>query len=197
MIGLLPMPKLSKPKELWQPGDLFHVCSRYPRKAGAPRVDRLAGILRSGIVAPAHCDGGSVVSDLSMEVIGTPIPYDSLVFLHRFGPSSALYTICETDRFAVFVDPGIPVMSPGDMGPIWAVLCMDEVYVRDTVPVEDLIGVAVHPLDAESVLDEFRPDLDRLGIPLYLYDGTVVWPQAGGEDGGRGQPSPRDRRDLR
>ena len=32
-----------KLRRLWQMGDLFHNCERYPRKAAAPRVDRLAG----------------------------------------------------------------------------------------------------------------------------------------------------------
>jgi hypothetical protein len=43
-------------RKLWQPGDLSHNFSRYPHKRSAPRVDRLAGILRNGILAPASCD---------------------------------------------------------------------------------------------------------------------------------------------
>ena len=164
-------------KELWQPGDLFHVFTRHPRKPGAPRVDRLAGILRNGIVAPGSCDDGSVLSDLHMSVIGTPVPYDTLVFLHQFGPRSAFYTICEPGRFAVFVDPGISFLTPQDMGAPWVVLCQDEVYVHDRVAAEKLIGLALHPDDANPVLEEFQPDLERLGIPLYLYDGDVVWPR--------------------
>ena len=61
------------------------------------------------------------------------------------------------------------------MGPDWAVLCQDEVYVRDGVPVEKLTGVAVHPDDGEAVLREFVGDFRRLGIPLYNYDGNVLW----------------------
>ena len=79
-----------KLKQLWQPGDLFHVFSRYPRKPNVPRIDRLAGVLRKGIVAPASCEDGSVCSDLNLVVTGASVPYDSLVFLHRFGPQALM-----------------------------------------------------------------------------------------------------------
>ena len=59
---------------LWEPGSLFHASSRYPRREGAPRVDRLAGILRNGLIAPGCCEDGSVFSDLHLTVIGTEIP---------------------------------------------------------------------------------------------------------------------------
>lgn len=166
-----------KLKRLWQPGDLFHVFSRYPRKPDALKVDRLAGVLKKGIVAPASCDDGSVCSDLNLVVTGLSVPYDSLVFLHRFGPQSGLYTISEPGRFAVFIDPETSVLTPEDMGPDWVVMCQDEVYVRDRIAVENLIGIAVHLVDADSVMDEFLSDFKRSGIPLYLYDGTAVWPQ--------------------
>ncbi len=166
-----------KLRRLWQPGDLFHVFSRYPRKTEALQSDRLAGVLRKGIVAPALCEDGSVCSDLNLLVTGLSVPYDSLVFLHRFGPRSGLYTISEPGRQAVFVDPRTSVLTPADMGPDWVVLCRDEVYVRDRIAAQNFIGVAVHPLDADAVRAEFLPDFKRLGIPLYLYDGTAVWPQ--------------------
>jgi hypothetical protein len=105
------------------------------------------------------------------------VPYDSLVFLHRFGPQSFIYTISEPGRFTVFVDPALPVLSPEEMGEKWVLLCQDEVYVRERVPVEKVIGVVVHPADAEAVLADFQPDFERLALPLYLYDGTVVWPR--------------------
>lgn len=164
-------------RTLWQAGDLFHNSTRYPRRSG-PRVDRLAGILRSGIVAPAGCADGSVRSDLNIVVTGSSVPYDSLVFLHRFGPLSYLYTMCEPGRFAVFVDPVLPVLTPEDMGSNWVILCQDEVYVRDRVPVESLVGIAVHPADAGSLISEFSNDLRRLGLPLYDYEGHVLWPSA-------------------
>lgn len=166
----------SKLKKLWQLGDLFHCTTRRPRKRGAPQVDRLAGILRNGLVAPASCDDGSVCSDLNLEVTGASAPYDSLVFLHRYGQQSWLYTISEPGRFAVFVAPEISVLTPEDMGRNWVLLCRDEVYVRERVATKDLIGIVVHPQDSDSVMDEFLPDFERLGIPLYLYDGTVIWP---------------------
>ena len=163
-------------RDLWQPGDLFHNFSRYPRRRGVPKVDRLTGILKNGIVAPASCEDGSVASDLQIVATGLSVPYDRLVFLHRFGPQSGIYTISEPGRIAVFVDPKVPVLTQEDMGSAWVVLCQDEVYVRDGIAVERLIGIAVHPADADAVRDQFRSDLQRLGIPLYLYDGTAVWP---------------------
>lgn len=106
-----------KLRRLWQAGDLFHVASRYPRQPNAPKVDRLAGILKSGLIAPARCQDGSVRSDLHIVVTGCCVPYDSLIFLHLFGRRSYLYTICDPGRFAVFVDPKLPVMKPEAMGP--------------------------------------------------------------------------------
>jgi hypothetical protein len=166
-----------KIKALWQAGDLFHVAARYPRRPGGPRVDRLAGILRAGLVAPARSPDGSVRPDLQIVMTGGGVAYDSLVFLHRFGPQSYLYTCCEPGRFAVFVDPALPVLTPEDMEASWPVLCQDEVYVTDRVGVERLIGVAVHPADAAAVLSQFRDELRRLALPLYTYDGAVLWPQ--------------------
>jgi hypothetical protein len=162
----------------WHSGALFHVSTRYPRKPRATRVDRLAGILRNGLLAPAYCRDGSVCSDLNLVVTGTGVPYDSLVFLHQFGPESFLYTLCEPGRFCVFVDPAIPVLTPEAMGTSWVVLCLDEVYVRDRVAPEDLTGVAVHPGDADSVVRELIADFRRLGIPLCDYDGNVLWEPA-------------------
>ena len=126
--------------------------TRYPRKPRAAVVDRLAGILRNGLLAPASCPDGSVCSDLNLVVTGTPVPYDSLVFLHRFGPESFIYTLSGPGRFSVFVDPAIPVLTPEAMGAPWVVLCQDEVYVRDRVAPENLTGVAVHHADADSVV---------------------------------------------
>ena len=145
-------------------------------RRGAPRIDRLAGILRRGLVVPAQCSDGSVFSDLNILVTGTAVPYDRLIFLHRFGRRSYLYTICEPGRFAVFVDPTIPVLTPGAMGANWVVLCQDEVYVRDSIPLEWLLAVAVHPADADSVREELIADFQHAAVPLYDYDGNVLWP---------------------
>ena len=162
----------------WHPGALFHVSTRYPRKPHAVRVDRLAGILRNGLISPASCTDGSVCSDLNLVVTGTAVPYDSLVFLHQFGPQSWVYTLGGPSRFSVFVDRAIPVLTHEVMGAGWVVLCLDEVYVRDRVAPENLTGVAVHPADADSVVDDFVADFRRLGIPLYDYEGNVLWEPA-------------------
>jgi hypothetical protein len=167
-----------KLKKLWQLGDLFHITDRYPRKAKGPRIDRLAGILTRGLLAPAQCSEGLVRSDLNIVVTGCGVSYDSLVFLHRFGEVSYIYTFCEPDRFAVFIDPAVPVLTPEAMGAHWPMLCMDEVYVRHRIAVEKLIGVAVHPADSESVKVELIDEFRRLGIPLYDYGGNVLWPPA-------------------
>jgi hypothetical protein len=166
----------AKLRKLWQLGDLFHVVTRYPRKKTVTPVDRLSAILQSGIVAPGYCDDGTVISDLNLTVLHCEPPYETLVFLHRFGPQSWLYTICEPGRFAVFVDPTFAVMTTDEMGDYWPILCQDEVYVRNCVPVDHLIGVAIHPDDTESVLTEFLPEFQRLAIPLYNYNGNVLWP---------------------
>lgn len=113
-------------------------------------------------------------------VRGTSIDYDRVVFLHRFGPQSHIYTTSEPDRLTLVVDPEMTVLTPEDMGTNWVVLCQDEVYVRDKIAVEKIIGVVSHPADANSILAEFLPDFQRLGIPLQLYDGTTVWsPECG------------------
>jgi hypothetical protein len=163
---------------LWHPGALFHVSNRYPRKPRAPRVDRLASILRNGLQAPAYCPDGSVCSDLNLVVTGTAVPYDSLIFLHRFGPQSFIYTLDGPGRFSVFVDPAIPVLTPESMGADWVVLCQDEVYVRGRIAPEDLTGVAVDHTDIDSVVGDLIADFQRLGIPLYDYDGVVLWEPA-------------------
>lgn len=141
-------------------------------------MDRLAGVLRNGLLAPADCPDGSVCSDLNLVVTGTAVPYDSLVFLHRFGPESFIYTISEPGRFTVFVDPALPVLTPEAMGDAWVVLCQDEVYVRGRVAPGDLTGVAVHRADVDSVVGELIADFRRLGIPLYDHEGNVLWEPA-------------------
>src|SRR6266508_4937778 len=166
----------TKVKPLWQQDDLFHVATRYPRKPEAPQVDRLARILRHGLLAPARFPERLVLSDLSITVTGSSVPYDSLIFLHRFGPQSGIYIAREPGRFAVFIDPVIPVLTPESLEPDWVILCRDEVYVPDYIAPEKLIGVAVHPADAETVTSEMIDDFRRLEIPLYDFDGNVLWP---------------------
>jgi hypothetical protein len=163
-------------KRLWRRGALFHVTSRYPWKRGARKVDRLASILRNGLVAPAQCRDGSVRSDLNLVMSGCSVPYDSLVFLHRFGKMSYLYTFCEPGRFAVFVDPSHPVITQEEMAEPWVILCLDEVYVPGGIALEHLTGIAICPADADSVLNELHAELRQAAIPLYTYDGQVLWP---------------------
>ena len=47
-------------------------------------------------------------------------------------------------------------------------------YVRDRVPPESLIAVAVHRMDADLVLSDFLADFQRLDIPLYDYEGELL-----------------------
>lgn len=168
----------SRVRQLWQPGDLFHNFSRFLKRPDIPRVDRLAQILTKGLVAPASCDDGSVRSDLNIVVIGAPVPYDSLVFLHRFGQKSGIYLSSRPGHFTVLVEPSVPVLTPQDMGPNWMIACMDEVYVRDRIAPQNLGGLVVHPADVDGVLKDFLPNLGALGVPVYLMDGTVIWPSA-------------------
>ncbi|MGH7597222.1 MAG: hypothetical protein ACREOI_12775 [bacterium] len=167
----------SRVGQLWQPGDLFHNFSRFPQRRDIPRVDRLARILANGLVAPASCDDGSVRSDLNIVVIGAPVPYDSLVFLHQFGPKSGLYLWSRPGHFTVLVEPSVPFLTPQDMGKHWMVACRDEVYVRDKIAPQYLSGLVIDPADVDVVLKKFLPKLKALGIPVYLMDGTVIWPR--------------------
>ncbi len=168
----------SRVKKLWQPGDLFHNFSRFPRRGGRPKVDRLAQILTNGLVAPASCEDGLVRSDLNIVVIGAPVPYDSLVFLHRFKEISGIYLFPQPGHFTVLIDPSVPVLTPQDMGKHWAVMSRDEVYVRDRIALEYLSGLVVDHADVEGVMKKFLPKLRALGIPVYLMGGTVIWPEA-------------------
>ncbi len=167
--------QVKRRQSLWHNGALFHCTQRYPRKRSAPVVDRLASILRHGLTAPAASPDGSAHSDLNLIVTGLDVPYDSLVFLHRFTDVSFIYTICEPGRFAVFVDPSHPVVTPEEMGPNWVMLCQDEVYVRDRVAIEKLTAVAIHPDDAEEIMGKLLPEFERLRLPLCSYDGHTFW----------------------
>ena len=62
------------------------------------------------------------------------------------------------------------------MGSNWVVLCQDEVYVPEGIALEKLLGIAIHPADADSVLSELIAEFRRSEIPLYDYDGNVLWP---------------------
>ena len=75
----------------------------------------------------------------------------------------------------MFVDSAIPALTPESMGQNWCVLCQDEVYMKDRVPAESLIGVIVHPADADSVMNDCLADLRRTAIPLYDSEGRALW----------------------
>lgn len=55
-------------------------------------------------------------------------------------------------------------------------LSQDEVYVRDRIPPEQLSGLVVDHADVEEVMKKFLPRLHALGMPVYLMNGTVLWP---------------------
>lgn len=167
----------AKARTLWQRGDLFHNFSRFPQRPDAPKIDRLSAVLANGLVAPASCNDRSVVSDLRIYAFGSATPYDSVVFLHRLGPESGLYINDTPGKFTVFLDPSIAVLSPEDMGDSWPVMCVDEVYVRDKIPPEQIVGIAVHMSDAQGILSEFHSALRSKAIPLYLNSGELLWPK--------------------
>jgi hypothetical protein len=167
----------SRVKKLWQAGELFHNFARFSHRPEMKKVDRLALILENGLVAPASCNDGTVRSDLNINVIGAPVPYDSLVFLHRFKEISGLYLWSRPDHFTVLVEQSVPFLTPKDMGKHWAMLSQDEVYVRDRIAPEHLSGLVVDHADVEEVMKKFLPRLQALGMPVYLMDGTVLWPE--------------------
>jgi hypothetical protein len=74
------------------------------------------------------------------------------------------------------------VLTSESMGTNWVVLCQDEVYVQDRISPEHFIRVAVHSADGESIRSDLMADFRRLGIPLYDFDGNVVWQPAQAEN---------------
>jgi hypothetical protein len=136
-----------------------------------------AGLMRSSAVSVLVASDQRLLRAAKAEGLEVlnPEPYDRLVFLHRFGPQAAIYTVCDPGRFMVLLDPATPMLTPESMGENWCLLCQDEVYVKDRVPVGSLIAVIVHPVDADAVMTECLADLRRLDIPLYDSDGQVHW----------------------
>jgi len=70
------------------------------------------------------------------------------------------------------------VLTPEDMGPDWVVLCQDEGLCCEGRVAKRAFHRRrlYNPVDADTVMEELLLDFKRLGIPLYLYDGTAVWP---------------------
>ena len=165
-----------KIKALWQSGDIFHNFSRYPERSDHPKVDRLALILQRGLVPPGSVKDGTIFSDLNIVVTGTETSYNDVVFLHRFGPSSGLYVSSRPGFVTVLVDSSVKVLTRDQMGEHWPCLCLDEVYAKDPIAPEKMIGIVIHESDAPDVLRQFRPDFARLALPVYTIDGLVLWP---------------------
>jgi hypothetical protein len=161
---------------LWQPGMLFHLFSRYPRRPGAARIDRLAAVLKRGLIPPALDAQGTVISDWRLQVTGSSRPYDSFVFLHEFGDDSILYLPQSSDTICCFVDRSAPIVRPEALLPDWDMLCRDEVYADSIISPQQLIGIAVDPEVVQAVYEELATEFHRLALPLYDFSGSVYWP---------------------
>lgn len=165
----------SRVMQLWKPGNLFFNTSRYSRKKGYEHIDRLAEILRKGLIPPALDMEGTVVSDLNITVIGAKYNYSEVVFLHLFGDNSYLYIPFQDDKLCFFVDPETKFITNGaDIR--WPLLCIDEVYVPRIIEPKELIGIAVAPNTLKDVYNQFHQDFKRLSLPLYDFSGKVFWP---------------------
>jgi len=81
------------------------------------------GHLTERVTSGASWPERFVCSDLQFGGDSAPrFPTNSLVFLHRFGPQSFLYTLGGPDRFSVFVDPGHFCVDTRSHGAGWVVL---------------------------------------------------------------------------
>jgi len=156
--------------EIWQDGTLFHLARRWAELEDGSRLDRLAGILEQGLVAPSYDPNNRILSDINIVVEGSERPYDSVVYLHRFDSGiSARYVSPGIDTICIFVDPVLPILEPSDMGYAWPILCPDEIYVPGKVDLDRITGVAVSEDMADGVQTEFGPRLTELSIPLYIF----------------------------
>lgn len=52
------------------------------------------------------------------------------------------------------------------------------IIFRNRIAPQYLGGLVVHPADVDGVLKDFLPNLRALGVPVYLMNGTVLWPSA-------------------
>jgi hypothetical protein len=161
--------------ELWKHGNLFFNTSRFPIKNGYEHIDRLAEILKNGLIPPSLDTKGKVISDLNIEATGFENNYNSVIFLHLFGDNSYRYIPFVENKICFFVDPKTKFKTNSDMH--WPLLCSDEVYVPRIIKPRELIGVAVAPNALKSVYGQFYRDLKRLGLPLYDFTGKAFWPK--------------------
>ena len=115
-------------------GTLFHRFRRYV-KTDTERSDRLASVLERGLLAPSH-DPDRVISDLkgNFTAVGTTVPYDSVIFLHRYNSAlSARYLSLDTESVFVILKPGLAVVTPEEMPKPWIVSSRDEVYSLEPI----------------------------------------------------------------
>jgi hypothetical protein len=161
--------KLSQ-KNLLYEGVLFHKFNRYVQNSPQDQqVDRLKEILENGLVPPGLDATGRVISDLNLEVKGTSIPYDEVVFLHKFDPHVSFpYTFIESGGAVVVLDDEkVDYKSIDHMEAGWPFMSRDEVYVHGKIPAETLGAIAVHGSEIEAVHAEFN----ELSLPLYDHEG--------------------------
>jgi hypothetical protein len=172
-------------KRLWRPGTLFHRFGRFPLPEVAldsGSTDRLTSILEYGLMAPAHCADGSVVSDLPHLKVGldrlgvtldeTEVAYDSLVFLHSYRPDTSWIYMMLGDgandtSCLVVLDDSTPTTPPDAMGEDWLMLSQDEVYSHNPIPA-DKLRAAYMPL---RYLQEttVQAALEPHDIPVFTY----------------------------
>jgi len=165
-MGLTPYP------EIWTEGTLFHLTSRWPQKYESSRADRLVSILELGLISPGLDPQNPIaISDINITVEGSHIPYDSVVYLHRFAlPHSIYYLPRHDDTLCFFVDSEIPVWEPKDMGYAWPIICQDEVYVPNQIPRERITGLAISIGAFDIVRSEYGESIAASNIPLYTFD---------------------------
>jgi hypothetical protein len=152
-------------KELWVEGVLFHRFKRYKETPEDQTVDRLIEILRHGLIAPGCDPSGKVKSDLNISVTGTEIPYDRVVFLHRYSEELSLPYVISNDSHDtfVFIDDRVAYLTPEEIGGSWPVISRDEVYARESISPEKIGAIAVPKPEIEKLsieIQDFR-------VPLY------------------------------
>ena len=153
---------------LFTEGTLFHRFRRFIIIDGNP-VDRLPAVLEHGLVAPAKDTLRRVVSDMAgrLTVVGTTLPYDSVVFLHRYIPGvSHRYIFNDGKSALVTLEPDVPFKNAKQMGEAWPVMCMDEVYSLDSIPSKKFDSLLLPDSQLENVETEMSELLEASGVEL-------------------------------